>query len=355
MMSVDSSTSVTCSGYGQLPDGTEIEAYTLKSASVEMVVVSFGARVVSLRVADREGHVGDVVLGYSSAAPYKTQKNVFFGAIAGRYANRIAKGQFTLEGKTYQLTINNGENSLHGGKVGFDQHTWKAEEIAGGVAFTLVSEDGDQGYPGTMTVRVAYTLAGDTVTIAYSATTDKATIVNLTNHAYFNLAGEGEASILGEELTLESDAFTPIDATLIPTGEIAPVKGTPFDFTVPTVIGERIEADNEQLQRAGGYDHNFVVRGTAGELRPAAKVVDRKSGRVLTVKTTQPGIQFYSGNSLDGTLIGKSGEPYLRRSGLCLETQHFPDSPNHANFPSTELRPGETFESTTTWTFGVEK
>jgi aldose 1-epimerase len=351
---MDDSASVTRFNYGQLPDGTVIEAYALKSSSVEMIVVSFGARVVSLRTADREGKVDDVVLGYSSAAPYQTEKNVFFGAIAGRFANRIAKGQFTLDGHAYQLPINNGVNSLHGGKVGFDQHTWTAEEIAGGVAFTLVSEDGDQGYPGTMTVRVAYTVVGNTVTIAYSATTDKATIVNLTNHAYFNLAGEGEPSILDEVLTLEADAFTPVDATLIPTGELAPVKGTPFDFTVPTVIGERIGMDDVQLQRAGGYDHNFVVRGTAGELRPAAKVVDRTSGRVLTVKTTQPGVQFYSGNFLDGTLIGKAGKPHLKRSGLCLETQHFPDSPNHANFPSTELRPGETFESTTTWTFGVE-
>jgi aldose 1-epimerase len=354
MISIAPSTSVTRSLFGQLPDGTAVDAYTLKSATVEISVIGFGARVVSLLTADREGHLRDIVLGYDSSAMGSDGRNFYLGAVVGRFANRIAKGQFTLEGKTYQIPINNGVNSLHGGTVGFDEHNWTAEELPGGVAFTLVSADGDQGYPGNMTVRVAYTLAGDTVRIDYSATTDKTTIVNLTNHAYFNLAGEGEPSILGHELTLHADAFTPVDATSIPTGEISPVAGTPFDFTQPRVIGERIDADNEQLHNVSGYDHNWVIQGTPGELRPVAKAFEPASGRVLLVGTTQPGVQFYSGNFLNGTVKGAAGTPYLRRSGFCLETQHFPDSPNQPGFPSTELRPGETFQSTTTWKFAVE-
>jgi aldose 1-epimerase len=319
-----------------------------------MQVITFGARVTSLLTADRDGKDADVVLGFNELQPYLDPKNAYLGVIAGRFANRIAKGQFTLDGEPHQLTINNGPNSLHGGVDGFDQRNWTAQIISGGVAMTLVSPDGDQGYPGTLTTTVRYTLDGDTVRIEYEATTDKATVVNLTNHAFFNLAGEDAPSILDHVLTLESDAFTPvIDADAIPTGEIVPVARTPFDFTQPTVIGARIGGDDPQLVYGVGYDHNWVVRGQPGELRPAATLHDPSSGRVLLVETTEPGIQLYTGNFLDGTSLGKSGTPYGQRTGLCLETQHYPDSPNQPAFPATELRPGETFRSVTTWKFGV--
>jgi len=296
-----------------------------------------------------------VVLGYNNLGDYLHNQEFYFGAVPGRYANRIAHGKFMLDGKSYQLPLNNGPNSLHGGTNGFATHNWSAKEIANGVEFTLVSPDGDQGYPGTLTAHVRYTLAGATVRMEYSATTDKPTVINLTNHAYFNLSGEGSPSILGEKLTLDADQYTPVDSTLIPTGQIAAVAGTPFDFTHATTIGDRIDAANDQLKFAGGYDHNFVVRGTPGTLRPAAKVYDPASGRVLSVATTEPGIQFYAGNFLDGSAKGPSGGPYVKRSGLCLETQHYPDSPNQANFPSTELKPGHTYHSVTTFTMGVEK
>jgi aldose 1-epimerase len=353
-MSNTVATSVTESNFGTLPDGTGVNAYTLKSDAIEMQVITFGARVTALHTADRQGTVADVVLGFNELGLYLDPKNAYLGVIAGRFANRIAKGRFPLDGGTAQLTINNGPNSLHGGVEGFDQRNWTAEITPGGVAMTLVSPDGDQGYPGTLTTVVRYTLDGDTVRIEYEATTDKATVVNLTNHAFFNLAGEDTPSILDHVLTLESDAFTPVvDADAIPTGEIVPVAGTPFDFTQPAVIGARIGNDDPQLVYGVGYDHNWVVRGAAGELRPAATLVDPATGRVLTVETTEPGIQFYSGNFLDGTSVGKSGTPYGQRSGLCLETQHYPDSPNQPTFPTTVLRPGETFRSLTTWQFSV--
>jgi aldose 1-epimerase len=327
----------------------------LKNSAIEVRLIGYGARVIALKVKDREGQMGDVTLGYDSLQPYVKNKNAYFGAIVGRFGNRIDKGQFSIDGKQYQVTVNDGPNSLHGGKVGFDAHNWESHEIDNGVEFTLVSPDGDQGYPGTLTAKVRYTLEGDTVRIAYSMTTDKATVVNLTNHAYFNLSGEGNGLILDEELVLHADAFTPVSATLIPTGELKPVDGTPFDFTKARRVGERIQQDDEQLKRGRGYDHNWVVRGRAGELRPVAEMFDPKSGRVLKVETTEPGVQFYSGNFLDGTLRGKSGALYEKRSGFCLETQHFPDSPNQPNFPSTELRPGATYSSETTWTFEVRK
>jgi aldose 1-epimerase len=275
----------------------------------------------------------------------------FFGVIAGRFANRIAKGRFTLDGAAYQVTINDGPNSLHGGTEGFDRRNWTAKEIPSGVEFTLVSPDGDQGFPGTLTTHVRYTLQDNVVRIEYSATTDKPTVLNLTNHTYFNLAGDGHGSILDEVLTINAERYTPINATLIPTGQLASVEGTPFDFTHPEVIGARIDEDDEQLKLGRGYDHNWVLRGGAGKLHPAAQVYSPESGRVLSVETTEPGMQFYSGNFLDGSFTGHTGARYEQRTGLCLETQHFPDSPNQPNFPSTELKPGESFHSVTTWTF----
>jgi aldose 1-epimerase len=339
--------------FGQLRDGSEVFAFTLKSPSVELKLISYGARVISLKTPDRDGRMGDVALGYDSLEEYLENKNAYLGSIVGRFGNRIDKGQFSIDGEKFQLTLNNGPNSLHGGTNGFDLCNWESRVVDGGVEFTLVSEDGDQGYPGTMTAVARYTLDGDTVRIAYSAKTDKPTVVNLTNHTYFNLGGEGSGLILDEELVLHADAFTPVSATLIPTGELKPVAGTVFDFTKTTKVGERIEAADEQLERAGGYDHNWVVRGKAGEMRPAAEMYDAKTGRVMKVETTEPGIQFYSGNFLDGTLKGKSGKMYVKRSGFCLETQHFPDSPNQKDFPSTVLRPGETYRSETTFSFGV--
>jgi aldose 1-epimerase len=350
-----SGTEVKAGVFGTLADGGVVQSYTLTSAEVELRLISYGARVVVLKTKDRDGAWGDVTLGYGELKPYVENTNAYFGVIAGRYANRIADGRFELEGETVQTTINNGVNMLHGGVEGFDKRNWDAEVVADGVEFTLVSPDGDQGFPGTLAVRVRYTLQGSVVRIEYSATSDKATVVNLTNHAYFNLDGEDSGTILEEELTLEADAYTPVgDAAAIPTGEIATVEGTPFDFRTGTKIGARIGDKNDQLTYGRGYDHNWVVRGKAGELRPAAKVVASKSGRVLSVETTEPAIQFYSGNFLDGTLVGKSGVAYVQRSGLCLETQGYPDAPNHKGFPSTELKPGAVYSSMTTWTFGVE-
>jgi aldose 1-epimerase len=321
---------------------------------VEVLLISYGARVVSLLTKDRDGVMADVTLGYGSLEPYVENTNAYFGVIAGRFANRIADGRFLLGGEVVQTTINDGKNMLHGGMQGFDARNWTAQVIPNGVEFQLVSADGDQGFPGTLTAWVRYTLRGSEVRIEYAARTDKTTVVNLTNHAYFNLGGEASGTILGEELTLEADAFTPIgDAAAIPTGEIRAVGGTAFDFTRATVIGSRIEANDQQLVFGRGYDHNWVVRGEAGRLRPAARVYDPASGRVLKVDTTEPAIQFYSGNFLDGSLMGKSGVVYVKRSGLCLETQGFPDAPNRPNFPSTVLRVGETYKSVTTWEFGV--
>jgi aldose 1-epimerase len=352
MSIVAESTVVTSSIFGHLADGSAVEAYTLKSAEVELRLITYGARVVALLTKDRYGVVADVALGYGLLQPYLENKNAYFGVIAGRFANRIGGGTFELEGETVQTTINDGKNMLHGGVEGFDARNWTARAIADGVEFQLVSRDGDQGFPGALTTQVRYILRGATVRIEYSATTDRMTVVNLTNHTYFNLSGEGAGLILGEELTLEADSFTPVaDAGAIPTGEIRAVAGTVFDFTQGAVIGSRIGEDHEQLVFGRGYDHNWVVRGTVGTLRPAAKVYDPASGRVLTVETTEPGIQFYSGNFLDGMLVGKSGVAYAQRSGFCLETQRFPDAPNQPGFPSTVLKVGETYRSVTTWEF----
>jgi aldose 1-epimerase len=296
-----------------------------------------------------------VVLGYDSLQGFLDDPKPHFGAIVGRYGNRIAKGTFKLEGKTYEVPKNDGPNSLHGGTMGFDKLVWKAREVAEGVELTLVSKDGDMGYPGTLTVHVRYSLHHNALRIDYSSSTDKATVVNLTNHAYFNLGGEGSGTILNEEMMIPADKYTPVDSTLIPTGELAPVEGTPMDFRKSTVIGKRINDDFPQLKIAGGYDHNWVLRGANGEVKTAARVYDPATGRVLTVTTTEPGVQFYSGNFLDGTHKGPSGGTYVKNSGLCLETQHFPDSPNHPSFPTTELKPGEMRHSTTTFTFSTQK
>jgi aldose 1-epimerase len=341
-------------------DGTDVYLYTLTNArGMDVRAMSYGAIIVSLRVPDRTGASDDVVLGFDTLDGYLAG-HPYFGAVVGRYGNRIAKGRFALDGQTFTLATNNGPNHLHGGVKGFDKAVWQAEPFdrdgQSGIVFTHVSPDGEEGYPGTVNARVTYTLTqANELIVDYDATTSKATPINLTQHSYFNLAGGGSGNILDHRLTLDADRFTPVDATLIPTGEVAPVDGTPFDFRRPTQIGARIGDDHVQLKYGTGYDHNWVLNGSAGQLRHAARLEDSKSGRTLDVATTEPGIQFYSGNFLDGTLTGKSGRVYQQRAGLCLETQHFPDSPNHAAFPSTILRPGERYQSKTVWSFGVSK
>jgi aldose 1-epimerase len=294
-----------------------------------------------------------VVLGYDSFTPYTSDPKSYFGSIVGRYGNRIAHATFSLDGKAFQLPANDGANTLHGGLIGFDKLLWTGHVIPHGVELTLVSKDGDQGFPGTLTARVRYTLEAHALKIEYFATTDKDTVLNLTNHSYFNLAGEGQGDILSHLVMIPADRYTPVDSGLIPTGELAPVAGTPFDFHKPTAIGARINDSNEQLRLGKGYDHNYVLNGKMGVLQQAAQVTEPTSGRVLTVETTQPGVQFYSGNFLDGTLTGKQGHVYNQRTGFCLETQHFPDSPNHPKFPTAELKPGETYHSLTFFRFST--
>ncbi len=344
--------------FGALPDGTVIESFTLRNAhGLEVRAITYGAIIVSLRVPDRAGRFDDVVLGHDGLAGYLA-KPAYFGAVVGRYGNRIAKGRFTLDSKTYALATNNGPNHLHGGVKGFDKVVWKGEASTGAgasVTFRYTSPDGEEGYPGTLATRVTYTLSDrDELAFEYAATTDKPTPVNLTQHSYFNLAGAG-GDILGHELTIDADRFTPVDATLIPTGALAPVSGTPFDFRKPTAIGARIGQDDEQLRRGGGYDHNFVLNRSREGLLRVGRLADPRTGRTMDIQTTEPGVQFYSGNFLDGTITGKGGAVYTRRSGLCLETQHFPDSPNQPAFPSTILRPGQEYRSKTVLTFGVSR
>jgi aldose 1-epimerase len=341
--------------WGHTADGTAVPIYSLTSGQIEVRLTAYGAHLVSVKAPDRTGKLADVVLGYDSLQGYLDDQKTYLGAIVGRYGNRIALGKFTLDGKTYQIPVNNGPNALHGGPKGFDQYVWQSHEVPDGVEFTLVSPDGDMGFPGTLTAKVRYTLKGNTLRIDYSATTDKATVLNLTNHSYFNLHGDDQGNILDQKIEINADRYTPTDSGLIPTGELAPVAGTPVDFRKPEVIGARIDADNEQLKRAGGYDFNFVLNGKPGTLHLAAVVTDPASGRKLTVETTEPGIQFYSGNFLDGSFVGRHGTAYTKHAGFCLETQHYPDSPNHPDFPSTELKPGEAKHSTTTFTFGVTK
>jgi aldose 1-epimerase len=352
--------SLATSRFGAMPDGTPVDEIALTNETgVEVRIITYGAAIRTIRTPDRNGRFADIVTGFDAIDGYLARSR-YFGATVGRYANRIAHARFTLDGRTYDLAANNGPNHLHGGRRGFDKVVWTARPFerdgSAGVALTHISPDGDEGYPGELSVTVTYTLTPrDELRIDYTATTTKATPLNLTNHSYFNLAGDGRDDILQHLLTIDADAYTPTDDTQIPTGEIAPVEGTPFDFRSATAVGARIDADVEQIRIGKGYDHNFVLRPGAGDtLRHAARLADPSTGRTLDVSTTEPGVQFYSGNSLDGA-VGKGGRVYARRSSLCLETQHFPDSPNHANFPSATLRPGERFESTTVLAFGVAK
>ena len=342
-------------------DGKPIDTFTLSNGrGLELTAMTYGGIITSLKVPDRAGHAADVVLGFDSPQGYLSDPPPpFFGALIGRYGNRIAKGKFTLDGQTYTLATNNAPNHLHGGNKGFDKVIWKGETRsavdAASVVFTRTSPDGEEGYPGTLQARVTYTLTTrNELVVEYHATTDKATPVNLTQHSYFNLAGEGSGDILGHELTIHADRYTPVDDTLIPTGVLAPVSGTPFDFRTATAIGARIGQDDPQLKNGKGYDHNWVLNRSGDGLQPAARLTDPKSGRVMEIQTTEPGLQFYSGNFLDGTIVGKAGHKYGHRSGLCLETQHYPDSPNHPAFPSTTLKPGQSYDSKTVFAFSAK-
>jgi aldose 1-epimerase len=353
MLVAEARTQVTKAPFGKMPDGTMVDLYSLQDGTIEARIMTYGAIVVSLNVPDRNGKLDDVVLGYDSPDKY-IPNSAFFGAVIGRYANRIAHGEFKLDGETYSAPKNDGDNTLHGGTRGFDKVIWRAKPIENGIELTYFSKDEDQGFPGTLTAVVRYTLAGNTLRIDYSATTDKDTVVNLTNHSYFNLAGQGQGDILQNEIKINASRYTPIDATLIPTGELKSVDGTPFDFRKLTSVGSHIGDDDEQLRNGKGYDHNWVLDIPAGKMGEAAKVYEPKTGRVMEVFTTQPGIQFYTGNFLDGSIVGKGGRVYGYRSALALETQHFPDSPNHANFPSTELKPGEMYHQVTEFRFSIK-
>ncbi len=345
--------------WGTTPAGQDVELFTLSRERAPTVAISsYGAYIVSILAPDREGKAADVVLGYPDLAGYLAD-TASLGPIVGRYANRIARGEFTLGGTRYTLARNNGPNHLHGGIEGFSKKVWSPRIVSGpegeAVELTYVSPDGEEGYPGTLTVTVVYSLTADGgLKLDYSATTDAETVLNLTNHAYFNLAGEGSGDILDHELQIEADTFTVVDDTLIPTGEIRPVEGTPLDFRQPTAIGARVDSADPQLLAGGGYDNNFVVRGEPGVLRLAARVNEPGSGRVLEVLTTEPGMQLYTGNFLDGSIDGKSGRAYEKRSGFCLETQHYPDSPNHPEFPSVVLAPGRRYTQTTVFRFDVQ-
>lgn len=343
--------------FGKMPDGRTVHLYTMTNRNgMQVAVTSYGARIVSINVPDRHGNMADVVLGFDNLEGY-LGKDPFFGATVGRYANRIANGKFTLDGVQYTLPINDGPNSLHGGPQGFDKQVWTGREIsqsAPAVEFSYLSKNGEAGYPGDLHVNVVYRLEEDNaLRIDYTATTDKDTVINLTNHSYFNLSGQGSGSILNEEVMINAKSFTPINSTMIPTGEIRSVGGTPFDFRTLTRIGARINEDNQQLKYAHGYDDNFVLDRESAGLVLAARAVDPESGRVLECYTTEPGVQFYTGNFLDGTIHGKGGKVYGHRSGFTFETQHFPDSPNHPTFPSTELKPGETYHQTTIFKFST--
>jgi aldose 1-epimerase len=354
-MTAEAKAKVTSQPFGKLPDGTPVEIYTLSDGAYEARIATYGGVLVSMKAPDRNGKSADVVLGFDDIDGYVSNfngpSNAFFSAIIGRYANRIAHGSFTLDGQKYSLPQNNGENTLHGGPHGFNNVVWKAKSVADGVELTYLSKDGEAGFPGNLTATVQYTLVKGDLRMEYSATTDKATVLNLTNHAYFNLAGQGD--ILKHELTLHASRFTPVDAGLIPTGELKAVESTPFDFRKATAVGARIGADDAQIRLGHGYDHNWVLDSKGGKLAEAAEVYDRSSGRVLKVLTDQPGIQFYSGNFLDGSIKGKGGVPDVLHAALCLETQHFPDSPNHPDFPTAELKPRQRYHTVTVYSFST--
>jgi aldose 1-epimerase len=341
-------------------DGQSVDLYTLRNLhGVEAKVTNYGGILVSLKVPDRNGKFDDVVLGFNDLDTY-LKGHPYFGALIGRYGNRIAKGRFTLNGVEYKLAVNNGENTLHGGIKGFDKVVWTGKEMktkAGpAVVLTYLSKDGEEGYPGNLNVRVVYTLTNNNeLKIEYSARTDKDTVTNLTHHSYFNLAGEGNGDILSHRVTINANRFVPTDAGSIPTGELRKVAGTPFDFLTAHAIGERINQDEEQLKLGNGYDHTWVINGRPGSLRLAATAYEATSGRTMQVWTTEPGMQFYTGNFLDGTLTGKSGKIYQRRFGFCFETQHYPDSPNQPSFPTTTLKKGATYKSTTIYRFASKK
>jgi aldose 1-epimerase len=344
--------------FGRTANQTAVDLYTLTNAhGVEARIMTYGGIVVSLKVPDRKGNLGDIVLGYDGLEGYLQNNSPYFGALIGRYGNRIGKGKFSLGGHQYRLATNNGENHLHGGVKGFDKIVWDATEVKShedaGLALTYLSKDGEEGYPGNLSVAVVYTLThNNELRIDYTATTDKETVVNLTNHSYFNLVGSGD--ILTHQLMISGDRFTPVDQGLIPTGELRSVKGTPMDFTQAKAIGARIDQPDEQLVLGKGYDHNWVLNKSNDKLPLVARVYEPGSGRVLEVYTTEPGVQFYSGNFLDGTIKGKGGKVYQKRAGLCLETQHFPDSPNKPDFPSTVLKPGQKYATTTMYKFSAK-
>ncbi len=353
----------TRSVFGRMPDGAAVAAVTLRNdRGVTVRVIAYGARVQEVITPDRNGHPADIALGFSSLAGYLSKSDPYFGATVGRFANRIAKGRFTLDGHTYQLTINDGPNSLHGGKKGFDRALWTVTAVRQGPASTgvtlrYVSPNGDQGYPGTLTATATYTLDdGDRLHIDYRATTDAPTIVNLSNHTYWNLSGEGSGSVMGERLMIPASEYTPVDATQIPTGVFSPVAGTPFDFREPKAIGRDIrDGRSQQLLFGRGYDLNWVIsRKAVASSRRVARVVDPHSGRVLTLSSTQPGLQFYSGNFLDGTLVGTSGHIYRQGDAFVLEPQIFPDTPNHPNFGSATLLPGQVYRNEIIYTFSTE-
>lgn len=348
--------------FGTMPDGEVITVYNLRNANgMEAGVINYGGIMTKLVVPDKEGKLADVLLGFDNLPDY-LEKSPYFGCLVGRYGNRIANGQFTLNGTTYSLATNNDPGgipcALHGGEKGFDKRVWAATPVSGGgregVRLRYVSADGEEGYPGNLTVTVHYWLTDDNVLrIEYEAWSDQDTVANLTQHNYYNLAGEGSGTINDHELTIHADRFTPVDKGLIPTGEYRPVAGTPFDFTTPHAIGERVDVKNEQLEFGLGYDHNWVLNTRDGSLAKAGELYDPSSGRVMEVWTTEPGLQFYGGNFLDGTLVGKSGIKYEHRTGLCLETQHYPDSPNQPTFPSTTLKKGQVYRSVTEYRFSA--
>ena len=338
--------------FGTLPNGQSVHAFTLKSSTLEMTVTEFGGRVISLRTPDRRGNKSDVVLGYGNLNDYLKER-AFFGALIGRYGNRIANGKFSINGHQYQLPQNDGSNCLHSGN-GYHNCVWRVDESSlkeNEASLCYRSPDGEEGFPGTLDIKVRYSLSDTDWRIDYTATTDATTVVNLTQHTYFNLAGAGHATILDHDLTLHADHFTPVNSNLIPTGELSAVSGTPFDFRQSHRIGDRIDKSDEQLTFGRGYDHNWVLNSQSGTIALAAEVYDPLSGRVMQVLTTEPGLQFYAGNFMDGSMTGKSGQQYPKRSGFCLETQHYPDSPNQGGFPSTTLQLGQTYQSTTIYRF----